>query len=303
MNKSLSPFLIVLFLLASSTSYLFAQTQSRVSDIIAELKNPESKKVLVVAHRADWRNFPENSIEAINSAIDMGVDMIEIDVHKTKDGKLVLMHDETLNRTTTGKGKVSDWSLDSLKTLYLKNGIGIKTRYKIPTLEEAIMAAKGKVLVNLDKCYDYFPEAYQILKKTNTINQVVMKAGKPYATVQKDFGHYLKEVIFMPIVNLDKSGAEQIIDDYQTNYKPVAFEFVFNKENSANDELLKKVVGNGAKVWINSLWASLNGGHDDDLAVENTEKSYGWLLNKKATLIQTDRPALLLNYLKEQNRR
>ncbi len=295
-------FLMLLLLLATTTPNLFAQ-ETHVNEIIAELKNPKSTKVLVVAHRGDWRNFPENSIEGIKSAIEMGVDMIEIDIHKTKDGKLVLMHDKTLDRTTNGKGNVADWTLDSLKMLYLKSGIGVKTRYKIPTLEEAMLATKGKVLVNLDKCYAYFPEAYEVLKSTNTINQAVMKSSKPYATVQKEFGQYLKEVIFMPVVHLDKPGAEKIIEDYQTHYKPVAFELVFKKSKSANDELLKKIVTNGSKVWVNSLWASLNGGHDDDLAVTDIDDAYGWILNKKATLIQTDRPLLLLKYLKEQNRR
>lgn len=285
------------------TAGLFAQVSTPVNDIIAELKNPKSTKVLVVAHRGDWRNFPENSVEGIKSAIEMGVDMVEIDVHKTKDGHLVLMHDETLNRTTTGKGNVADWTLDSLKTLYLKNGIGIKTRYKIPSLEEAMLATKGKVLVNLDKCYAYFPEAYEVLKRTNTVHQAVMKASKPYAIVQKEFGNYLKEVIFMPVIDLDKPSAKQIIEDYQTHYKPVAFELVFKKSESASDELLKNIVAKGSKIWINSLWESLNGGHDDDLAVTDIGNAYGWILDKKATLIQTDRPLLLLAYLNNQNRR
>ncbi|HEX7367238.1 MAG TPA: glycerophosphodiester phosphodiesterase family protein [Pelobium sp.] len=295
--KISSSLLLIFFL----SHLAVAQTPSPVDSILMILKDQKTNQVLVVSHRADWRNFPENSIEGIESAIAMGVDMVEIDIHKTKDGQLVLMHDNTIDRTTNGKGKVSDWTLDSLKTLSLKNGLGIVKRYKIPTLEEAMLAAKGKVLVNLDKCYNYFPEAYEILKKTNTINQAVMKASKPVETVQKEFGKYLNEVVFMPIVDLDKPGAEKIIDDYQKTYKPVAFEFIFTKECSADKALLEKVVRNGSKIWINSLWASLNGGHDDDLAIDNIPDSYGWIINKGATLIQTDRPAYLLKYLKEQH--
>lgn len=117
--------------------------QSRIDSILNVLNNLKTDQVLVVAHRADWRNFPENSIEGIKSAIAIGVDMVEIDIHKTKDGKLVLMHDETIDRTTTGKGKVSEWTLDSLKMLTLRNGLGIVTRYKIPTMEEAMLAVEG----------------------------------------------------------------------------------------------------------------------------------------------------------------
>ncbi len=298
MNKK-NIFLFLALLLGFLNVY--PQNQLPVDKIANELKNPSSKKVLVAVHRADWRNFPENSIEGIKSAIEMGVDMVEIDVSKTKDGKLVLMHDKTIDRTTTGKGNVSDWTLDSLKTLFLRSGHGQPSRFKIPTLEEAMLTAKGKVLVNLDKCYDYFPEAYKILMETNTIGQTVIKAQKPYETVNKEFGAYLDKVIFMPIIDLDKPDAAKLVDGYLKNYKPVAFEFIFKKEESATPEILNKVTKNGSKVWINSLWASLNGGHDDDLAVQKDKDStYGWILSKKATIIQTDRPILLLNYLKEK---
>lgn len=297
MKKSFKTTLSILFLFLTCNVAL-AQQHTNIDSILAVLNNPQTDQVLVVAHRADWRNFPENSIEGIKSAITMGVDMVEIDIAKTSDGHLVLMHDRTLDRTTNGTGPVSDYTLDSLKKLNLVNGIGVETRYKIPTLEEAMLAAKGKVLVNLDKCYDYFAEAYEILKRTNTLQQTVIKAGKPYEVVKAEFGQYLDKVIFMPIVNLKSKDAPKIINSYLKNYKPIAFELVFNNDALVDDELLKKITDQGSKIWINSLWASLNGGHDDDTAVNDIEYSYGWIVNKGAKLIQTDRPELLLNYLK-----
>lgn len=81
---------------------------------------------------------------------------MELDVQKTKDGQLILMHDKTLDRTTTGKGKVAEWTLDSIRTLYLKNGAALKTKHRVPTLEEALWVAKGRVMVNLDKAYPIF---------------------------------------------------------------------------------------------------------------------------------------------------
>ena len=59
---------------------------------------------MVVSHRGDWRNAPENSIQAFRNCIDMGVDMVELDLKKTKDGVLVLMHDKKIDRTMNGKG-------------------------------------------------------------------------------------------------------------------------------------------------------------------------------------------------------
>ncbi len=150
--------LIVFYLLIYSVS---AQP-SQSDELRTKLLSKDRDYVFVIAHRADWRNAPENSIEAIESAIAMGVDMIEIDVRKTKDNQLVIIHDKTLDRTTDGSGYISDWTLDSLKTLHLRNGQGRVTGFTIPTLKEALMAAKGKVLINLDKSYDHFDQAYQI---------------------------------------------------------------------------------------------------------------------------------------------
>ena len=109
--------------------------QDHVAQIREKLMSRDSTSVIVVAHRGDWRNFPENSLEAIDNAIKMGVDIVELDVKKTKDGELILMHDRTLDRTTTGKGLVSENTLSDIRKLNLRNGCNIRTIHKVPTLE------------------------------------------------------------------------------------------------------------------------------------------------------------------------
>ena len=85
--------------------------QNPAERIHKAFNEPAEKSILVVSHRADWRNAPENSLQAIQNCIDMGVDMVEIDLKRTKDGHLILMHDKTIDRTTTGKGnrKIIRW--------------------------------------------------------------------------------------------------------------------------------------------------------------------------------------------------
>ena len=236
-----------------------AVAQNRIAEIRENLLGNYSDRVLVVSHRADWRNAPENSLQGIRNCIDMGVDMVEIDLKKTKDGHLVVMHDKTINRTMTGKGNAEDYTLAELKAMRLKNGAGCKTRHQIPTLEEVMLLCKGKIMVNIDKGYDYFQEAYAVLEKTGTIDHCVIKAGLPY-------------------------------------------ELVFNDDNEEMLRLIRKVRDSGAKLFINSLWPELCGGHDDDRAVElhQPDESWGWILNQGAKLIQTDRPALLLEYLRKK---
>ncbi|SFE00184.1 glycerophosphoryl diester phosphodiesterase [Chitinophaga sp. CF118] len=291
--KKLLPFLLLLITISG-----FGQ---QVNAIISKFENPLGKDILVAAHRGDWRNAPENSIAAIRYAIDMGVDIVEIDVQKTADGQLVIMHDDKIDRTTTGKGRVKDYTLDSLKTFYLRNGLGIPTHHRIPTLEEAMLAAKGKVMVNLDKCYDYMNEAYAVLEKTGTVHQAIFKGYfLSAAKVKTDYSGVLNKIHYMSMVQLDDSAALNMIHDFEEQIKPTAFELIFKSDTSAILSQLNTIKQKGSRVWVNALWASLNGGHYDDMAVDdgNIKDSWQWLLDKGFTVIQTDRPAALLAYLR-----
>lgn len=156
---------LFLLLLCSFCS-LFGQ--NRALEIREKLLNRDQSSVLVAAHRGDWRYAPENSLPAIDNAIKMGVDIVEIDVQRTKDGHIILMHDKTLDRTTTGTGFVSEWTLDSIKTLKLRNGCAIQTKEIVPTLEEALLHAKGQIMLNLDKADRYFDEISIITKNRDT---------------------------------------------------------------------------------------------------------------------------------------
>lgn len=279
-----------------------AVAQNRIAEIRENLLGNHPDKILVVSHRADWRNAPENSLQGIQNCIDMGVDMVEIDLKKTKDGQLILLHDKTIDRTTTGKGNPEDYTLAELRQFRLRNGAGHKTDHVIPTFEEVMTLCKGKILVNVDKGYDYFKDAYAILEKTGTVQQCIMKAGLPYEQVRKENGEVLEKMIFMPVINLHKDGAETIIDGYMKNLKPVAYELVFDNDGEEVQRLIKKVRDSGAKIFINSLWAELCGGHYDDRAVEQNEpdESWGWIIGQGVKLIQTDRPQQLLKYLRER---
>lgn len=275
-----------------------------VKAIYAKITNPDNKEVTVVAHRADWRFAPENSLAAIESSIRLGADVVELDVQKTKDGQLILMHDKTLDRTTTGKGKVAEWILDSIRTLRLKNGAALRTKHRVPTLEEALLTAKGRVMVNLDKAYPIFDEIFPILEKTGTVEQIIMKGSKPVAEVKKDLGKYLDRIIYMPIVHLDRPGAMQQIDDFMKELHPVAFELLFESDTCQFPKQVRTKLEGKSKIWYNTLWDTMAGGHDDDKSLENPDEGYGYLIDKLgATIIQTDRTAYLLEYLQARKKR
>ena len=291
---------ISIYILILLWGYEGANAQTRVDQIRQALLNPATEQVLVVAHRGDWRNAPENSLAAIENCIKMGVDVVELDVAKTKDGQLILMHDAALNRTTTGKGLVSEWTLDSIRALKLRNGCNIRTKHQVPTLEEALLVAKGRIMVNLDKSYEIFDEVYAVLEKTGTTNQVIMKGKQPVQRVKSEFSDYLDKVLFMPIIDLDKADALQQIEDYMKELKPVAFELLYATDTNKLPQQIPAILKGKSLIWYNTLWDTLCGGHDDDMALDDIEGAYGYLIDTLgARIIQTDRPAMLLEYLRQ----
>lgn len=292
-------FLLVI-LTIFSLNILAEERSERLRDNL--FNNP--KYVTIVAHRGDWRNHPENSIPAFQSCIDMGIDMIEIDLQRTKDGKLILMHDRTVDRCTNGKGKIADMTYEEIQKLLLRPQHSASvTRNHIPTLEEVLVLCKGKILINIDKGYDYFQQVYELMEKTGTTSQVIIKSSNSLEKVKNENGTVLDKVIYMPIVNLNDKNAENSIDDFITIH-PVAIECCISKYNDKVERLLQKIRDAGIKIWINSIWASLCDGHDDDRAVElgEPDESWGWILDRGGTVIQTDRPYDLLQYLKNNKR-
>ncbi len=144
-------------------------------------------RMMCVAHRGGIQFYPENSVEAIISSIQMGCDVIEIDVARTKDDVLVLLHgdldactDWAEKKGTNGlpkSSKVIGWTYEQLQQLNLRFNYGAYTSetgeitpYKIPTLEEVMTVCKDRIFVNIDKldCVRYWEDVYAILKKTNT---------------------------------------------------------------------------------------------------------------------------------------
>lgn len=282
-------------------SVLCASAQTRSDLIRKKLLERDTSSVLVASHRGDWRNFCENSLEAIDNAVKMGVDIVEVDVQRTKDGQLILMHDAKLDRTTTGKGYIKDTTLAYIRTLHLKNGCNIKTIHRVPTLEEALVHAKGKVMLNLDKADRYFDQIYALMEKTGTTKQIIMKGKKSAEEVRRQYGRYLQDVIYMPVVDLDKTDAVEEIDRFVTGLHPVAFELLYKSDSNPIPPTLPKRMGGKALIWYNALWDTLAGGHDDDMALENPDRGYGYLIDTLgAHIIQTDRPQYLIGYLRSR---
>ena len=274
-----------------------------VTEILFHFWNPSSKRVLVAAHRADWHAAPENSLPAIQSCIDNGVDIVEVDNKLTKDGFLVIMHDQTVDRTTNGKGKVSDYTLAEIKKLRLKDKDGNLTEERIPTFEEVMNLCRGKVMVNIDQSYYYWDKVMEILKKTNTTAQGMMKSGLPYDKVVADHGNIFGQIAYIPVVSLDREGAEKTVDGFLGKCPVV--ECCFEKVTPKVLQLMQKIADHGSRVWVNTMWASLNGGHDDITAFKdnNFKDTWEWLVQAGANVLQTDYSPQMVTYLTQHGMR
>ena len=287
-----------------------AMAERHTDKLLRELNNPKSDYVFVISHRADWRNFPENSLEAMESAIQMGVDIIELDVHRTADGELVVCHDKTIDRTTNGKGKISELTLDYIKSRNLRAGHRAVTRYKMPTLAEALDVCNGRVLINIDKGINYYDQILAMLAERNMVDQVIIKSSKSAADMKEFFSKHDKNMLYMPIINYNEKSwgkHEQLFADYLASDLPmIAYEICWNSTLPNENKVFKKVLKSGKRLWVNTLWNSICGGKkadlEDDAAVGNEDKVYGKILSFGTSMIQTDRPAMLINYLNKKGR-
>jgi glycerophosphoryl diester phosphodiesterase len=126
------------------------------------------RRVLRIGHRGAAGHAPENTLAAIQKGIALGVDFVEIDVRRTADGVLVVLHDETVNRTTNGRGRVDQLSIRDLKKLDAGSG------EDIPTLEEVLKAVAGRSGLMLElKVKGVAQQTFEAVREAGFKNPVI----------------------------------------------------------------------------------------------------------------------------------
>ena len=314
--KRISILFALLLVLVSCAGRKEASYANRAEAIAAQMKDPASRYVVVAVHRGDWRNYPENSIPAIESVIRAGADIVEIDIHRTKDSVLVLCHDSDVRRTTNfgkefkdepGKSaKIANLTIDEIKRLKLKRNQGVETdTLRMPTLEEALLCTKDRICVNIDKGFDYYDDVIRLTEKLGVTDQVLIKSKKPIDEVEARMVPYAHNVMYMPVVDIQKENGKALFDAYQERgIVPLAYEICWQSEDDgAYGEAVKAALAQGSKVWVNTLWSSLCGGYgnDDDAAFEckNPGEVYQQYIDEGVTMIQTDRAEMLIDWLEK----
>ena len=313
-------FILLLAGAAALLSSCAPEYANRAEAIAAQIHDPYSKYVVVVCHRGDWRNWPENSIPAIESIIAMGADMMELDLKMTSDSVLVLSHDATVSRCTNfrsvfkgepGKSpKVSDLTYAEIQQLNLlrAHGAAVIDTLKMPTLEEALLCCKDRICVNVDQGYEFYDQVLEISERLGTTGQILIKGKRPIEVVAEHEAKYEHNMMYMPIVDIQKPAGVSLFNSYiDGGVVPLAYEVCWqNNDDGAFDDACLKIIDQGSKVWVNTIWAQLCGGdgNDDDAAFQASDPSevYDQYLSNGVSMIQTDRPSLLIKYLKKKGR-
>ena len=295
------------------------QYANRAEAIVAQIHDPHSKYVVVACHRGDWRNFPENSIPAIESIIRIGADMMELDLKMTKDSVLVLSHDHDVKRCTNFKSvfkdepeksaKVKDLTYEEIQRLSLKraHGVVIDTLH-MPTLREALLCCKDRICVNVDQGYEYYDQVLAISEELGVTDQLLIKGKKPIEVVAAHEAKYEHNMMYMPIVDIQKEKGKALFNSYlEQGVVPLAYEVCWSSnDDGAFRDACKAIINQGSKVWVNTIWASLCGGdgNDDDAAFQADDPGdvYQQYLDAGVSMMQTDRPELLVNWLKKKGR-
>ena len=298
-------------LIAMMAVSLFGAT--RTDAIREKLLSDDRNYVFVAMHRGDWRNFPENSKGAILSSIQLGADIVELDVHMTKDGRFVLNHDKTIDRTTTGKGMVHDLTLAEIKQFKMRDKNGNPTDYDVLTLEEALELTRGRILMNIDKFTAHPREILDAVAVVGALKEVLVKSLHDPDDARKFFGPYWKdvesgEILYMPVIQFCWKKHKKAAHDLplwlaEEPRKASMYEICADKPEYAG-AFADVIKAKGApRLWINTMWDSLSAGHGDERALLDSDANWGWVLEQGASMIQTDYAAELLVYLMRKGRR
>ena len=269
-------------------------------DYIDYIADP-ARRCAVVAHRGAWHGAPENSLAAIEQAIRIGADIIEIDVRKSADGVLFLMHDDTLLRMAGIDRDAETLTMAQLQAIALRADDGgdgrALTDQRIPTLEQALELVRGSIFADLDlKDRALFPEvaacarAMQATAWVDLKTTVMTDAHVDWVKAQDIAG-----VPFMAMASFDRDSVEQTLA-LLARLKPFMSEIRFDALDTiaANRAAFDAA---GMALWKNTLDQANSGSWTDTAALTDPDSIWGRLIDAGISAIQTDQPEALKAYI------
>ena len=240
--------------------------------------SPKNGNTFVIAHRGAHQHAPENSLLAYKNAIEMECDFVEIDLRKTKDGRFVSVHNETVDAYFEGKsGKVKDFTLAELKQIPLtKNNNGPEIQY-IPTFEEILELCKGQIGIYLDLKEPDIENQVRIIKEHGMERNIIWYIPASYKKAIVQLKMYCDECRVMPDPG-DESNLLKVLQKIQP-------QIIASDMGHLSASFVTTSHSNGAKVFV-----------DDRKA---TETEWTQIIDLGTDGIQTDKPEELIQFLKK----
>ncbi|MDG5494817.1 glycerophosphodiester phosphodiesterase family protein [Niveispirillum sp. BGYR6] len=284
---------------------------------IANKINKSPADIIVIAHRGCHNPIPslklagtapENSLETLERCVALGVDVMETDVRRTKDGYLVMIHDDSIDRTTNGQGKVSALTLDQIRQFRLRADEGGEkaplTDAQVPTLEEMLLRGQGRIIFNLDVKDAIYAEVVATVIRLGVADRVLVKnvagAGSPPLSGIEPY----RQVPFVPILaSADRAGSDLVAvarHQGQADRLPVAYEAPYMDFRYLPD-LAAEAKRQGVRLWVNSLFDGFIAGlGSDEMATRDPDGVWGRMIGAGVSMIQTDYPDALIAYLRHR---
>ncbi|MBP2550737.1 glycerophosphoryl diester phosphodiesterase [Neorhizobium galegae] len=269
---------------------------------VKALSSRRNPAILTIAHRGFWRETAENSLASVRAAIAAGVDMIEIDTQATLDGRLVVIHDATLDRTTNGTGTVAQLPFETVRRAMLKTGAGgadaALTQEGVPTLEEILEEARGKITVNIDtKFARDLPQVMETVLRLGIADQVLVKTDIDLDAEHFDIldADWFGRIPHMPMFAVRPGRfAEDLarIAPLSAPMIEVKFKDIADLE-TGRAELERQNI----RLWINTLDVSHCLDFNDTRALAEPDAVWGALVDAGVGAIQTDEVAAFRTWL------
>lgn len=252
----------------------------RIDAFNSELSKPRHGNTYVIAHRGAHIGIPENSLPAIQKAIDLGCDFVEIDTRMTKDGHIVSVHNASIDDYVIGKtGKVKDYTLEEIQKL----DIGEKTdpdwkNTRIPTVEEILELCRGKIRIYLDLKEPLVPELLQIIDKYKMERDIIWYIPASRMEIIKQLQNLCPDCIPTP-----DPGPEKNIQEVVAQVHP---RVLASDMGQLTESFVKTAHAGNAKVFVDEK--------------KGTPEEWQQIIDWGTDGIQTDDPAALIEFLKKR---
>ncbi|MPR32966.1 glycerophosphodiester phosphodiesterase [Cytophagaceae bacterium SJW1-29] len=251
-----------------------------INNLSNYLQYSSHKTPIISAHRGGgtYAGYPENCLESFGYLARQMPVVIECDISITKDSILLMMHDDTYERTSTGTGKVSEQTWTYAQTLFLEDHRGVATKYRIPTLDEVLKWGNGKVIYTLDVKkdvpYRWVVEAVQNAKAENYAAIIT------YTATQAELVHRLDRRLMISVTIRNREEYDRLHAAGIPDNRMIAF--VGTREPPADlYEFLHKKK-------IMTILGTL--GNLDGMAEARGDGTYRRFVENGADVLSTDRP-------------